>query len=86
MDDDSQPLAVKDLTVDQVQTFIMGTAGLDLSNEVTDGSATLEVGSTSDPWSANLVQRPRHVRRTVNALAGADGDRAGGSPRIRFSS
>lgn len=45
MDDDSQPLAVKDLTVDlQVQTFIMGTAGLDLSNEVTiDGSATLEV-------------------------------------------
>ncbi|NCE90212.1 DUF1120 domain-containing protein [Pseudomonas sp. L13] len=45
MDDDSQPLAVKDLRVDlQVNTFIMGTAGLDLSNEVTiDGSATLEV-------------------------------------------
>lgn len=45
MDDDSQPLAVKDLVVDlQVQTFIMGTAGMDLSNEVTlDGSATLEV-------------------------------------------
>ena len=45
MDDDSQPLAVKDLLVDlQVQTFIMGTAGMDLSNEVTiDGSATLEV-------------------------------------------
>lgn len=44
-DDDSQPLAVKDLVVDlQVQTFIMGTAGMDLSNEVTlDGSATLEV-------------------------------------------
>lgn len=45
MDDDSQPMAVKDLRVDlQVNTFIMGTAGLDLSNEVTiDGSATLEV-------------------------------------------
>ncbi|OPB33709.1 DUF1120 domain-containing protein [Pseudomonas fluorescens] len=45
MGDDSQPLAVKDLLVDlQVQTFIMGTAGMDLSNEVTiDGSATLEV-------------------------------------------
>ncbi|MGR3966349.1 DUF1120 domain-containing protein [Pseudomonas sp. 910_23] len=45
MDDDSQPLPVKDLLVDlQVQTFIMSTAGMDLSNEVTiDGSATLEV-------------------------------------------
>ena len=45
MDDDSQPLAVKDLVVDlQVQTFILATAGMDLSNEVTlDGSATLEV-------------------------------------------
>ncbi|WP_044271996.1 DUF1120 domain-containing protein [Pseudomonas fluorescens] len=45
MDDDSQPLPVKDLLVDlQVNTFIMGTAGMDLSNEVTiDGSATLEV-------------------------------------------
>ncbi|EIK68934.1 hypothetical protein PseBG33_1035 [Pseudomonas synxantha BG33R] len=45
MDDDSQPLPVKDLQVDlQVQTFIMSTAGMDLSNEVTiDGSATLEV-------------------------------------------
>ncbi|MEG8231168.1 DUF1120 domain-containing protein [Pseudomonas orientalis] len=45
MDDDSQPLAVKDLRVDlQVQTFVFRADGLDLSNEVNiDGSATLEV-------------------------------------------
>lgn len=45
MDDDTQPLPVKDLRVDlDVQTFIFRTDGLDLSNEVTiDGSATLEV-------------------------------------------
>lgn len=45
MDDDSQPLAVKDLTVDLVvSSSIARTDGLDLSNEVTlDGSATFEV-------------------------------------------
>ncbi|AUZ44935.1 DUF1120 domain-containing protein [Pseudomonas orientalis] len=45
MEDDSQPLAVKDLRVDlQVQTFVFRADGLDLSNEVNiDGSATLEV-------------------------------------------
>jgi type 1 fimbria pilin len=45
MDDDSQPLAVKDLTVDLiVESSIARTDGLDLSNEVTlDGSATFEV-------------------------------------------
>ena len=45
MDDDTQPLPVKDLRVDvQVQTFVFRADGLDLSNEVTiDGSATLEV-------------------------------------------
>lgn len=45
MDDDTQPLPVKDLRVDlDVQTFIFRADGLDLSNEVTiDGSATLEV-------------------------------------------
>ena len=45
MDDDTQPLAVKDLSLDlEVQTIINRADGLDLSNEVTiDGSATLEV-------------------------------------------
>jgi len=45
MDDDTQPLAVKDLTMAvQVQTIIARADSLDLSNEVTiDGSATLEV-------------------------------------------
>ncbi|AZE82418.1 Beta-fimbriae probable major subunit [Pseudomonas orientalis] len=45
MDDDTQPLPVKDLSLDLVvQTYIDRTDGLDLSNEVTiDGSATLEV-------------------------------------------
>lgn len=45
MDDDTQPLPIKDLSVDlEVLTIINGTDGLDLSNEVTiDGSATLEV-------------------------------------------
>lgn len=45
MDDDTQPLPIKDLRLDlQVQTYIHRTDGLDLSNEVTlDGSATLEV-------------------------------------------
>ncbi|MBY8951911.1 DUF1120 domain-containing protein [Pseudomonas sp. PA-1-2A] len=45
MDDATQPLAVKDLTVDlDVFTTINRADGLDLSNEVTiDGSATLEV-------------------------------------------
>lgn len=45
MEDDTMPLAVKDLNVDLlVETFINRTDGLDLSNEVTiDGSATLEV-------------------------------------------
>lgn len=45
MDDDTQPLSVKDLSVDlEVLTIINPTDGLDLSNEVTiDGSATLEV-------------------------------------------
>ncbi|PRA28750.1 DUF1120 domain-containing protein [Pseudomonas poae] len=43
--DASQPVAIKDLTVDlRVQTVIARTDGLDLSNEVPiDGSATLEV-------------------------------------------
>ncbi|MGC6368878.1 DUF1120 domain-containing protein [Pseudomonas sp. K2I15] len=45
MDDDTQPLAVKDLTMAvQIQTVIARADSLDLSNEVTiDGSATLEV-------------------------------------------
>ena len=45
MDDDTQPMAVKDLSLDlEVQTIINRADGLDLSNEVTiDGSATLEV-------------------------------------------
>lgn len=45
MSDDSQPIAVKDLTLDlQVQTTIARTDGLDLTNEVPiDGLATLEV-------------------------------------------
>lgn len=45
MDDDTQPLPIKDLSVDlEVLTIINRTDGLDLSNEVTiDGSATLEV-------------------------------------------
>lgn len=45
MDDDTQPLPVKDLRIDlQVNTLINRTDGLDLSNEVTiDGSATIEV-------------------------------------------
>lgn len=45
MDDDTQPLPVKDLRADlEVQTFIFRADGLDLSNEVNiDGSATLEV-------------------------------------------
>ncbi|NWC94509.1 MULTISPECIES: DUF1120 domain-containing protein [unclassified Pseudomonas] len=45
MSDDSQPIPVRDLTVDlEVQTVIARTDGLDLSNEVPiDGSATLEV-------------------------------------------
>ena len=45
MDDHTQPLAVKDLTVDlNVYTAINRADGMDLSNEVTiDGSATLEV-------------------------------------------
>ncbi|AZE93160.1 Beta-fimbriae probable major subunit [Pseudomonas orientalis] len=45
MNDDTQPVAVKDLTMDlRVTTHINRTDGLDLSNEVTlDGSATLEV-------------------------------------------
>lgn len=45
MDDDTQPLPIKDLSVDlEVLTIINRADGLDLSNEVTiDGSATLEV-------------------------------------------
>ncbi|MCU1782573.1 DUF1120 domain-containing protein [Pseudomonas sp. 13B_2.1_Bac1] len=45
MDDATQPLPVKDLSLDLlVHTSIARTDGLDLSNEVTlDGSATLEV-------------------------------------------
>lgn len=45
MDDDTQPLPIKDLSVDlEVLTIINRSDGLDLSNEVTiDGSATLEV-------------------------------------------
>jgi len=45
VDDDTQPVAVKDLRLDLgVQTVINRADGLDLSNEVTiDGSATLEV-------------------------------------------
>ncbi len=45
MDDDTQPVAVKDLRLDlNVTSTINRTDGLDLSNEVTiDGSATLEV-------------------------------------------
>ncbi|WP_073524208.1 DUF1120 domain-containing protein [Pseudomonas fluorescens] len=45
IDDDTQPLPIKDLSVDlEVLTIINRADGLDLSNEVTiDGSATLEV-------------------------------------------
>lgn len=45
MDDDTQPLPVKELRVGlEVRTSIARTDSLDLSNEVTiDGSATLEV-------------------------------------------
>ncbi|MCW8275296.1 DUF1120 domain-containing protein [Pseudomonas sp. PCH199] len=45
MADDSQPIAVKDLTLDlEVTTLIARADGLDLSNEVLiDGLATLEV-------------------------------------------
>ncbi|MCK3863389.1 MULTISPECIES: DUF1120 domain-containing protein [Pseudomonas] len=45
MDDDTQPMPIKNLRVDlEVLTIINRTDGLDLSNEVTiDGSATLEV-------------------------------------------
>ncbi|PKH27593.1 DUF1120 domain-containing protein [Pseudomonas fluorescens] len=45
MSDDTQPLPIKDLSVDlEVLTIINPADGLDLSNEVTiDGSATLEV-------------------------------------------
>ncbi|RFD27928.1 hypothetical protein CER19_16765 [Pseudomonas sp. GL93] len=45
LDDASQPIPVKDLSVDmEVNTFINRADSLDLSNEVTiDGSATLEV-------------------------------------------